>query len=61
MAMMRVRGAIKVNCYLMLGILALMVHQSNSFQGRGFDRSAEKSLASGITKRLVGCLFDQMC
>ena len=27
MAMMRVRGAIKVNCYLMLGILALMVHQ----------------------------------
>jgi hypothetical protein len=27
MAMMHVRGAIKVNCYLMLGILALMVHQ----------------------------------
>ena len=27
MAMMRVRGGIKVNCYLMLGILALMVHQ----------------------------------
>jgi hypothetical protein len=42
MAMMRVRGAIKVNCYLMLGILALMVHQSNSFQGRGFDRSAKR-------------------